>query len=65
MIVQIALHVKGLRGYQQGQDFADALADHIMETFNDDGSVEPVMHFKLFQNDGVSQIKRGRRSHDT
>lgn len=57
MIIQLSIDVKGLKGYRQGADFAHNLADHISDTFNDDESISPLMHFKLFKNDGVTQIK--------
>lgn len=57
MIIQLSIQVKGLKSYQDGADFAHDLADHIQETFNDDESISPLMYFKLYKNDGITQIK--------
>ena len=57
MIIQLSIQVTGLRTYQDGADFAHSLADHIQDTFNDDDTVNPLMHFTLYQNDGKTQIK--------
>ena len=57
MIIQLSLQVKGLKTCQDGADFAHNLADHISDTFNDDDSISPLMYFKLFKNDGKTQIK--------
>ena len=61
MIIQLSIQVKGLKSYQDGADFAHHLADHIQETFNDDDSIDPLMHFKLYKNDGKTQIKEMKR----
>lgn len=55
MIVQLSIEVKNIRGYQQGLDFVDTLAEHITDTFNDDGSIGTI-HFKL-----LSKKKTGKR----
>lgn len=60
MVIQLSIEVKGLKTYQDGADFAHSLADHIQDTFNDDDSVNPLMYFKLYRNDGVTQIKEGK-----
>lgn len=57
MIIQLSIQVKGLKTYQEGADFTHNLADHIVDTFNDDGSIDPRMLFKLYRNDGTAQIK--------
>ena len=57
MIIQLSIQVKGLKTYQEGADFARNLADHISDTFDDDDSISPLMYFKLFKNDGKTQIK--------
>lgn len=56
MIIQLSIEVKNLRGYQQGADFSNSLAEHIQETFNDDGSIGKI-YFKL-----LSKKTQGKRA---
>jgi hypothetical protein len=55
MIVQLSIDVKNLRGYQAGSEFAQSVAEHIKETFNDDNSIGGI-YFKL-----LSKKKTGKK----
>lgn len=43
MKITLVLNVPKLKTQQQGTDFATSLAEHIVDTFNDDYSIESVM----------------------
>lgn len=55
MIVQLSIEVKKLLGFVAGRDFAEAIAAHLHESFNDDGSLGAI-HWKL-----LAKKKTGRK----
>lgn len=55
MKITLVVDVPKLRTTQEGQDFASALADHIVETFNDDTSIKSV----------VTSVPKQQKGHGT
>ena len=47
MKIQLTLIVKGLKNKTEAGDFANSLAEHILETFNDDNSISSEVWFKV------------------
>lgn len=44
MIVQLSIEVKELQGFADGRDFAESLAAHLYESFNDDNSLGDIRY---------------------
>lgn len=40
MTITLTFHVKGLQSAEEGHEFAASLVEHVLETFNDDESID-------------------------